>query len=102
MLRRLLTALGLAAFVALSGLGVAAQGYGPHYAPPPARYEHHGPPPGSGYVWVGGYHRWDGHHYIWVGGEWRRPPHHGYHWYPGYWNNRGGVYIWIGGHWGPP
>jgi hypothetical protein len=88
---------------AATSLGASAQGYpGPHYGPPPAHYERHGPPPGRGYVWVGGYHRWDGAHYVWVNGGWQQPPHYGYHWYPGYWQPRSGVYIWIGGHWGPP
>jgi hypothetical protein len=102
MIRRLLTALGLAAFVGLSALGASAQYYGPRQPPPPARYEHRGAPPGSGYVWVGGYNHWNGHAYVWVGGSYQRPPHYGYHWYPGYYSNRGGVYVWVGGHWGPP
>ena len=102
MFRRSLALVACALCLGLSGLSASAQGYGPRYAPPPARYERRGRAPGPGYVWIGGYNRWDGHHYIWVGGTWRRPPHRGYHWYPGYWSNRGGVYIWIGGHWGPP
>jgi hypothetical protein len=99
MLRRLLTVLGLAAFIASSGLSVSAQGYGPRYAPPPPRYERHGPPPGSGYVWVGGYNHWNGHAYVWIGGGWQRPPRYGAVWIPGRYVNRGGYYVWVPGHW---
>jgi len=103
MIRRFLVFTALIACFAVSSLGTSAQPYGgPRYGPPPPRYERHGPPPGRGYVWVGGYQRWNGRAYVWVGGGWRRPPHHGYRWYPGYWRHRGGIYIWIGGHWGPP
>jgi len=31
-------------------------------APPAAIVETRGPAPGAGYVWVDGYHRWDGAH----------------------------------------
>ena len=99
MIRRLLTVLGLAAFVGLSGLSGLAQEYGPRYAPPPPRYERHGQPPGSGYVWVDGYHHWNGHAYVWIGGSWERPPHYGEVWVPGHYVNRNGYYVWIPGHW---
>ena len=99
MLRRLLTVLGLAAFIGMSGLGASAQSYGPRYAPPPPRYERHGPPPHSGYVWVGGYHHWDGNKYVWIAGGWQRPPRYGAVWIPGRYVNRGGYYVWIPGHW---
>lgn len=103
MLRRFLALLTLTACVGLSGLAASAQGYGPggpRYAPPPPRYERHGPPPHSGYVWVGGYNRWNGHSYVWIGGGWQRPPRYGAVWVPGRWAYRGGVYVWIAGHWG--
>ncbi len=102
MLRRLLMLAALAGCFAATSLGASAQSYGPHYGPPPAHYERHGAPPGSGYVWVSGHHRWNGNAYVWVGGGWQRPPQYGYRWYPGYWTPRNGVYIWIGGRWGPP
>ena len=31
-----------------------------HIGPPVAVVEHPGPPPGRDFVWVSGYHRWDG------------------------------------------
>jgi len=101
MLRRLLAGCALAAAFAATSLGASAQYYGPRVPPPPARYEHHGAPPGAGYVWVGGYHRWNGHAYVWVGGQWRRPPHMGYVWRAGHWADRHGTYVWIPGHWVP-
>jgi hypothetical protein len=30
--------------------------------------------PGPGFVWIEGYHRWDGGRYVWVPGAWVRPP----------------------------
>src|ERR1022692_998542 len=45
--------------------------------PPPPVAERRGPPPGSGFVWIGGYHRWDGGRYVWTPGRWERPPHPG-------------------------
>jgi hypothetical protein len=32
-------------------------------------------PPAPGFVWVSGYHRWDGRGYVWVPGHWSRPPY---------------------------
>src|SRR5262249_52392768 len=30
--------------------------------------------PGRGYVWVGGYHHWNGRAYVWTPGRWTAPP----------------------------
>jgi hypothetical protein len=48
--------------------------------PPAPIVERRPPPPDRGFVWIDGYHRWDGAHYVWVGGRWDRPPHPGAHW----------------------
>ncbi len=90
----------LAALLGLSLLPAAAfaQVY-VRVAPPAAVVEHPGPPPGAGYEWVGGYHRWDGSHYVWVNGHYDRPPHHGAHWVPAHWAHRNGGYILVEGHW---
>ncbi len=40
------------------------------------------PPVHRDWVWVPGYHRWDGHGYVWVPGSYRRPPHRGAVWVP--------------------
>jgi len=42
--------------------------------PPPPVYERRGPPPDRGYVWIAGYHRYEGDHYVWTPGRWDRPP----------------------------
>jgi hypothetical protein len=67
-------------------------------APPPPIVEHH-EAERRGFVWVDGYHRWDGHRYIWVHGRWVHPPRPGVAWVPGHWDPRPGGYIWVEGHW---
>ncbi len=52
-----------------------------------------------GYVWVPGYHRWDGHGYVWVRGEYRRPPRPGVVWVPGEWREERGGHVWHEGYW---
>ena len=67
---------------------------------PPARIvEHRGPRPGAGYVWVDGYHRWDGAHYVWVPGRWDTPPHPGGVWVRHSWVHRNGGWVMVEGHW---
>ena len=46
-------------------------------APPAPIVEERGRPPERGFVWIDGYHRWDGGRYVWVPGRWERPPHPG-------------------------
>ena len=56
--------------------------------------------PGPGYVWVGGYHRWDGAAYGWVPGHWVLPPAHRTVWVGGHWaqhHSRG--WYWVEGRW---
>ena len=43
-------------------------------APPPPVAEVAPASPGPGYVWIAGYHRWDGARYVWVGGRWEIGP----------------------------
>jgi hypothetical protein len=67
---------------------------------PPARVvETPPPPPHRGWVWQGGYHRWDGARYVWVPGTWAEPPYAHALWVPGHWSHRGGGYVWVEGHW---
>lgn len=68
-------------------------------APPAPIVERRPIAPGPRYVWVGGYHRWDGYRYVWVPGRWAMPPHAGVVWVPGHWDGRPGGWVWIGGHW---
>jgi hypothetical protein len=66
-------------------------------APPAPVYETVPARPGPGYVWVGGYYRWNGYRYVWVrghyvrhagawcGGHWRHNARRGWYWVPGRW-----------------
>jgi hypothetical protein len=67
--------------------------------PPPPVYERRGPPPGEGYVWQPGYHRYDGDHYAWTPGHYEQPPHRGQRWVAHHWVHRHGQYVLIQGHW---
>ena len=68
--------------------------------PPAMRVETRTVSPGPGYVWTGGYWRWDGSEYRWVPGSWMMPPRRAAVWVPGHWINRGGGWVWVAGHWG--
>jgi len=68
-------------------------------APPPVLVEHPGPRPHAGWVWVPGYHRWDGRHYVWMGGRWAAPPRPYARWVPGHWRRSPQGWVWIEGHW---
>ncbi len=67
--------------------------------PPPPRPVEVVPAPRAGYVWVPGYHRWDGHGYVWVHGAYRRPPHPGAVWVEGEWREERGGHVWHPGYW---
>jgi hypothetical protein len=67
--------------------------------PPAPVYERPGPPPGRGFVWIGGYQRWDGARYAWVPGHYERPPHPGAHWVAHRYVHRHGGYVFVEGHW---
>ncbi len=55
--------------------------------------------PGPGYVWVPGFHRWDGAAYAWVGGRWERPPRARAAWVPGRWIHHRSGWHFVDGHW---
>jgi hypothetical protein len=67
--------------------------------PPPIRVERVPPPPGPGFVWEGGYWRWNGVRYVWVPGRYAHGPRVGAHWVPGHWVHRPGGWVWVEGHW---
>ena len=56
--------------------------------------------PGPGYVWIPGYHMWNGAAYAWAPGRWDRPPHARARWVPARWVREGrrGWYL-VEGHW---
>ena len=55
--------------------------------------------PGPRYVWVDGYHRWDGRAYVWVPGRWAIPPRARSAWVPGHWAHTSRGYYFVDGHW---
>ncbi len=67
--------------------------------PPAPVVEHRGPPPGAGYVWTPGYHRWDGAHYVWAPGAWVQPPRPHAHWVRHHYVRRDGGWVLVEGHW---
>jgi hypothetical protein len=67
--------------------------------PPPRPVEVIPTAPHEGYVWVPGYHRWDGHGYVWVHGHYARPPHRGGVWVEGEWREERGGHVWHAGYW---
>ena len=55
--------------------------------------------PGPGYVWIPGYHVWDGRAYVWRPGRWDRGPRASAHWVAPRWvHDRHGWYL-VEGHW---
>jgi hypothetical protein len=69
-------------------------------APPGPVLEVRTAAPSAGYVWVAGYHRWDGRAYVWVPGRWALPPRPHAVWVAGHWaHHRAHGYYWIEGRW---
>jgi len=68
-------------------------------APPAAIVETRGVAPGPGYVWIGGYQRWDGAAYAWNAGRWEAPPRPGARWVAHRWERRHGGYVFREGRW---
>lgn len=68
-------------------------------APPPAPHEFVVGAPGPEFVWVRGYHRWDGAAYIWVPGTWQQPPRARAVWNPGHWKHGRHGWYWVEGRW---
>jgi hypothetical protein len=88
------------AIVLLAGINVAAQTVVIRVAPPPpVRVGVVGVAPGTGYVWVAGYQRWNGNGYVWVAGKWVRPPRVGMVWVQPRYAQNGGTYVFHAGHW---
>ena len=90
----LLLAICLMPAAALAQVGVVVR-----VAPPAPIVEAHDHPPHPGWVWIDGYHRWNGHRYVWVHGHWVRPPHPGAVWVAHRWEHRGDGWVLVEGHW---
>ena len=97
----------LVAGIILAGAGVVgacapAAPYDAIYvpgAPPPVQVEAIGVAPGPDFVWIHGYHRWNGNAYAWQAGRWERRPHAGARWVDGKWNHTSKGWYWRDGHW---
>lgn len=82
------------------GIGTAqASGVVITLRPPKVQVEHRGPPPDKHHVWVGGYHKYDGHAYAWEKGRWEAPPHAKAVWVAPRYNHVHGGYVFVEGHW---
>lgn len=91
-------ALALSAGILSTGI-VGAQDVVVRVAPPAPLVETAPPSPHRGWVWIHGYHRWDGRSYVWVSGRWAAPPRPRARWVDGHWVHRRGGYVWVDGRW---
>ena len=96
MFRKGLYSLVFAGMLAVTPL--AAQVY-VTIAPPKPLVERRIPAPGPGYVWVPGYHRWEGGAYAWTAGRWVMPPRPHARWVAGHWTHRSRGWVWVEGRW---
>jgi hypothetical protein len=55
--------------------------------------------PGSGYVWVPGFYRWDNGSYVWNAGAWQQPPRARARWTAGRWRHTRQGWYWTEGRW---
>ena len=67
--------------------------------PPAIKIEKRSTTPGPEYVWIGGYHRWDGSAYVWEPGKWEKPPREHAVWVAPRWEHRSDGYVFVEGRW---
>jgi hypothetical protein len=67
--------------------------------PPRAIVERRPVRPGPRYVWIAGFHRWDGRAYVWEPGRWELPPRERAVWVAPRWEHRHDGYAFREGHW---
>jgi WXXGXW repeat (2 copies) len=97
MIRKLLYSSALGIVLGL-GSACAAEVF-VQVAPPRPIVEARVAAPGPGYVWIGGYHRWNGTAYGWVPGRWELPPRPRAVWVPHRWVRRHGGWVFVEGRW---
>jgi len=68
-------------------------------APPPLVVETVPVAPGPNYVWLPGFHRWDGHAYLWVKGHYVIAPRPHAVWITGHWVHHHRGWYWVDGRW---
>ena len=102
LLKHLATGLVLSATLASATACASAAPRGRVYVrvgPPAPIVERRIVAPGPGFIWIPGYHAWNGRAYGWVPGRWERPPRSRARWVPAKWyHDRRGWYL-IEGHW---
>ncbi len=67
--------------------------------PPPPPPEAVPVSPGPNYVWVAGYHRWNGRSYDWQRGHYEPRPRANAQYVAAHWEKRGRGHAWVDGHW---
>ena len=67
--------------------------------PPRVIVEHRPVAPSPRHVWIGGYHRWDGHAYVWEPGRYEVPPREHAVWVSPRWEHRHDGYVFVEGRW---
>jgi len=87
------------AFGLLLGAGTLCAEVIVRIAPPAAIVETAPARPGPNFVWIKGYHRWDGNAYVWVPGRWEVPPHGRRRWVEHRWVRRGDHWVFVEGRW---
>src|SRR5271154_289615 len=92
---------GLMGFVLAGalGIGVLVAEVVVKVAPPAPIVETRGAAPGAGYVWIAGYHNWNGSAYAWVPGKWEMPPRPHARWVAHHWVKRHGGWVLVEGRW---
>lgn len=68
-------------------------------APPRRMTERRDRPPGRNYVWIQGYHTWDGRGFAWVPGRWEQRPRPRARWVAHRWVHQRGGWVFVEGHW---
>jgi len=68
-------------------------------APPPVVVERRPIRPGPRYVWMPGYHRWNGRAYAWAPGRWVVPPRLHAVWVPPRWVHGRRGWVMVQGYW---
>ena len=95
MLKKMAVALLFASMIPVASLAQVVIRVGP----PAPIVEHFGPAPRPGYVWVAGYHRWDGNRYVWTPGHWANPPRPHAVWVAPVYEPYNGGYRFHAGYW---
>jgi len=67
--------------------------------PPPPIVEVRRAAPGPAYVWVDGYHHWNGRAYVWTPGRWVAKPRSNSKWVKGHWEKSKKGYYYVEGRW---